>query len=201
MKIFFTLLLLIKPKEFRIITSHQSKTPLAQNTTMHGLKFALLILTILVYRSANAQPSASLSQTDSVTIAANPELQASGLHRFLFGSLWRDVWTMPVKVEVLNLDSSIGNLTFDKMLLRIHQGNVTRSLLFKDKNGNAHTFTPINQDSTSSLPPELSILLPHDIVDDQMSTLNPFAPLIVVIPILTSRRFSFSGSTAYLSSR
>jgi hypothetical protein len=157
---------------------------------MHGLKFALLILTFLGYRSANAQLSVSLSPTDSVTIAANPELQASGLHRFLFGSLWRDVWATPVKVEILNLDSSAGTLTFDKVLLRIHHGNITRSLLFKDKNGNTHTFTPINQDSISSLPPELSDLLPHEIVYDQISTLNPFAP-IVVAPILQAAGLAF----------
>ena len=157
---------------------------------MHGLKFALLVLTFLVYRSANAQSNVSLSETDSVTIAANPKLHASGLHRFLFGSLWRDVWTTPVKVEIMNLDSSAGSLTFDRMLLRTHQGNVTRSLLFKDKNGNAHTFTLINQDSNSSFPPELSDLLPQDIIDDQKSTLNPFASLIVA-PILQVTGLAF----------
>ena len=167
---------------------------------MHGLKFAFLFLTVLVYRSAKAQSSVSLSQTDSVTIAANPELQANGLHRFLFGSLWRDVWATPVKVEILNLDSSADNLSFDKMLLRIHQGNVTRSLLFKDKNGNEHTFTPINQDSSSSLPPELSVLLPHDIVDDQIKYFESFCSTRCN-PDYESRRISFSGSTAYLSSR
>ena len=157
---------------------------------MHGLKFSFLFLTVLVYRSANTQPSASLSQSDSVTIAANPEFQATGLHQFLFGSLWRDVWTTPVKVEVLNLDSSAANLTFDKALSRIHHGNITRSLLFKDKNGNEYTSTPINQDSISSLPPEISVLLPHEIVYDQMSILNPFAPLVVA-PILQAAGLAF----------
>lgn len=157
---------------------------------MPGLKFALLILTFLVIQRADAQPSVSLSPTDSVTIAANPELQASGLHRFLFGSLWRDVWATPVKVEILNLDSSADNFTFDTMFLRTHQGTITRSLLFKDKNENIHTFTPIDQDSASSLPPELSILLPRDIVDDQISTLNPFAPLVVA-PILQAAGLPF----------
>ncbi|MGD1044119.1 MAG: BamA/TamA family outer membrane protein [Bacteroidota bacterium] len=157
---------------------------------MPGLKFALLILTFLVFQSANAQPSISRSQIDSVTIATNPKLQASGLHRFLFGSLWRDVWATPVKAKILNLDSSADNLLFDTMLVRTHQGIVTRSLLFKDKNGNAYTFTPINQDSASSLPPELSVLLPRDIVDDQIGTLNPFASLVVA-PILQTAGLAF----------
>ena len=164
---------------------------------MPRLKFAFLLLTFLVVQSAYAQSSISLSKTDSVTIAANPELQASGLHRFLFGSLWRDAWATLVKVEILDSNSSTDNLTFDTMLFRTHQGIITRSLLFKDKNGNAYTFTPINQDSASSLPSELSILLPRDIVDDQISTMNPFAPLIVApilhaagLPIREARLFS-----------
>ncbi|MCX6122105.1 MAG: BamA/TamA family outer membrane protein [Ignavibacteriales bacterium] len=159
---------------------------------MPGLKYALF-LTFLVTQSADAQSSVFLFQPDSVTIAANPEFQASSLHRFLFGSLWRDTWTTPVKVEILNLDSSAGILTFDTLLIRSHQGIVTRSLLFKDKNGNAQTFTPNYQDSASSLPQELSILLPRDIIDDQMSTLNPFASLVVA-PILQAAGLAFRES-------
>jgi hypothetical protein len=157
---------------------------------MPGLKFTFLILTFLVFQSTNAQPNISLSQTDSVTIAADSELQASGLHRFLFGSLWRDVWATPVKVEILNLDSSDDNLTFDSILLRTHEGADSHSLIFKDKNGNTYTFTPINQDSTSSLPPELTVLLPRKIVNDQISTLNPFASLLVA-PILQTAGLAF----------
>ena len=159
---------------------------------MPGLKFVLIIFTFLVLQSANAQLSISLSQnqTDSVTIAANQELQASGFHRFLFGSLWRDVWAAPIKVEILNLDSVAGNLIVDTMLFRTHQGIVTRSFLFKDRIGDTYIFTPINQDSASSLPEELSVLLPHDILHDQISTLNPFASLVVA-PILHAAGLAF----------
>jgi hypothetical protein len=157
---------------------------------MPGLKFAFFLLTFLVFQCAKAQSSISLSQTDSVTIAANPEFQASGLHRFLFGSLWRDIWATPVKVGILKLDSSAGILTFDTVFVRIHRRNNIRSRIFKDRNGAEYTFTPIIQDSTSSLPPELSVLLPRDIVEDEISTLNPFASLIVA-PILQAAGLPF----------
>ncbi len=85
--------------------------------------------------------------------------------------------------EILNPDSHANGLTFDTILSRTHQGSSTRLFLFKCKDGNVYTFTPFEQDSASSLPLELSILLPRDIVEDQISTLNPFAPLIVA-PIL-----------------
>jgi hypothetical protein len=155
---------------------------------MHGLKYALL-LTFLVSQSADAQSGTFLFQPDSITIAANPKFQANGLHRLLFGSLWRDVWTTPVKIEILHVDSSAG-LVFDTMLMRSHQGVVTHSLLFKDKNGKEYSFTPIYEDSASSLPQELAILLPRDIVDDQMSALNPFV-LLVVAPILQAAGLAY----------
>ena len=154
------------------------------------MKIAFLFLVIFIFCKVHTQPSVSLSPTDSVTLAANPEFQASGLHRFLFGSLWRDMWTTPVKVEILKLDSSAGSLTFDTMLVRTHQSSMTRSFLFHDKDGAEHTFTPINQDSNSSLPQELSVLLPQDIINDQTSTLNPFASLIVG-PILQAAGLPF----------
>jgi len=121
-----------------------------------GLVFPLLIFLLL--HSAKAQPVINSTSNDSITIAANPDLQAGWLHRFIFGSLWRDVWTTPVNVMVLHPDAPIGK---------------------------EYSFTPFNQDSVSSLPSDLSILLPQDIVNDQRSTLNPFAPLVIV-PILQS---------------
>jgi len=160
---------------------------------MPQLKFAPLFFISFFIQNASTQPHISHSQTDSVTRAVHPQFQVSGLYRFIFGSLWREAWTTPVKGEILNLDSSQGGLTFDSVLLRTHQETMTRSLLYKDKEGIVHTFTPINQDSASSLPQELSILLPRKIVEDQLSTLNPFAPLIAV-PILQAAGLPYRES-------
>ena len=105
---------------------------------------------------AFAQPSTYFVDSDSITLAANPNLQAGWFHRFLFGSLWRDVWATPVSVGVLR----------------------SNQLINKE-----YSFTPLEQVSAVSLPPELAELLPRNIVTDQISIVNPYAPLIVV-PIL-----------------
>ncbi|MGD0590681.1 MAG: BamA/TamA family outer membrane protein [Bacteroidota bacterium] len=123
---------------------------------MLRLKAIFPILVFFTLQSATAQTHISFSTSDSITLAANPNLQASGLHRFLFGSFWRDVWATPVNVRILYTDDSIGK---------------------------AYSFTPFDQDSILSLPIELAELLPKNIVIDQISALNPFASIIVV-PIL-----------------
>jgi hypothetical protein len=123
---------------------------------MLRLKAIFPILAFFTLQSATAQTHISFSTSDSITLAANPNLQASGLHRFLFGSLWRDVWATPVNVGVIRPDDFVGK---------------------------EYSFTPFNQDSILSLPIELAELLPRNIVLDQISALNPFAPIIVV-PIL-----------------
>lgn len=105
---------------------------------------------------AFAQPITYSIDGDSTTLAANPNFQAGWFHRFLFGSLWRDVWTTPVSVEALQSDE----------------------LIHKE-----YSFTPLDQDSILSLPNELAELLPRNIAIDQISALNPFAPIIVA-PIL-----------------
>jgi hypothetical protein len=160
---------------------------------MPELKFAPLFFISFFIQNTSAQPHISHSQTDSVTRAVHPQFQVSGLSRFIFGSLWREAWTTPVNVEILNLDSSQGGFTFDSVVMRTHQGTMTRSFLYKDKEGNANTFTPIDQDSASSLPQELSVLLPRKIVEDQLSTLNPFAPLVVV-PLLQAAGLPYRES-------
>jgi hypothetical protein len=150
------------------------------------IRRASIVIPVLMFfllQHVLTQPLTYSTAHDSSTLAANPKLQASGFHRFLFGSLWREAWTTPVRGEILRLDSNMEGLYFDAILSRTHQDILTHSLLLKDKDRIEYTFTPLDQDSASSLPSELSILLPRDIVEDQISTLNPFAPLIIA-PIL-----------------
>jgi hypothetical protein len=123
---------------------------------IHRASIVIPVLMFFLLHHVAAQPLTYSTAQDSTTLAANLNLQANGLHRFLFGSLWRDVWATPVNVRVLHPDDLI------------------------DK---AYSFTPFDQDSILSLPIELAQLLPRNIVIDQISALNPFAPIIVV-PIL-----------------
>jgi hypothetical protein len=122
----------------------------------HQVRFFIPLLICFFLQEAFAQPIAYSINRDSIKLAANPNFQAGWFHRFLFGSLWRDAWTTPVSVKVLQWDKA---------------------------NNREYSFTSLEQDSVVSIPPELAELLPRNIVTDQVSILNPYAPLIV-IPIL-----------------
>jgi len=121
------------------------------------------MLIFFLLHHVTAQPLTYFTAHDSITLAANPNLQAGWFHRFLFGSLWRDIWATPVSVGVLHSNQLIGK---------------------------EYSFTPFDQDSILSLPIELAELLPKNIVIDQISALNPFAPIIVV-PILRAAHLPY----------
>ena len=48
--------------------------------------------------------------TDSVIVIAGPNFKAGSLHRYFLGDEYRDVWTTPIKVPVLDLRSFHGGL-------------------------------------------------------------------------------------------
>ena len=51
---------------------------------------------------------------DSVTIVPGAHYKAGGLHRSLFGDNYRDLWTTPIRLPVLDLRSFAGGLRPDK---------------------------------------------------------------------------------------
>jgi hypothetical protein len=118
---------------------------------------------------------ASSDSTATVMVAAGPEYEAGGLHQFFFGAHYRDLWTTPVRVEVLDLGSFAGGLT----PLKRGGGQQTKSLRFLGKDGKQYAFRSINKDPTKVLPPELQETLARSIVQDQISSAHPYAALVV----------------------
>ena len=110
-----------------------------------------------------------------ITIIPGEQFSASGFYEFWFGSHWREVWATPVKVEILNLDEFAGGLT----PIEKGGGMQTKSLRFEGKDGKIWKFRSIEKDPSKVLPEDLRESVAEDIVKDQISTANPFAPLVV----------------------
>jgi hypothetical protein len=130
---------------------------------MARTRIVVLLLIFLGLQRADAQSFQNSAAGDSIILAAHPDFQAGWLHTFFFGSLWRDIWTTPVRAEV------------------VHPG---------DSLNTTETFIPFYQDSFRTLPAELEVLLPVNIVNDQMCMINPFAPL-VISPMLEAVHLPF----------
>ncbi|MCI0691420.1 BamA/TamA family outer membrane protein [candidate division KSB1 bacterium] len=138
----------------------------------------LILIAVVVPVAGRQEGSARLASPDSaatVTVAAGPEYEAGGLHQFFFGAHYRELWTTPLQVEVLDFDRFAGGLT----LLKRGGGEQTKSLRFIGKDGKQYAFRSINKDPTKVLPPELQETLARSIVQDQISSAHPYAALVV----------------------
>ncbi|MDL1892514.1 hypothetical protein FBQ87_06440, partial [Sphingobacteriales bacterium CHB3] len=89
----------------------------------------------------------SIAVADSLTVIPGPEYKAGWLHEALFGKHYRDIWTSPAKVKVLDLETFAGGLT------PIKQGGgfQTKSLRFQGKDGRQYAFRSTNKDPKAVL--------------------------------------------------
>ena len=108
-------------------------------------------------------------------VAIGPGYHAGGFHRWLWGSDYRDLWTTPITVEVLDLQTFAGGLTPVKRV----GGQQTKGLAMKGKDGRDYTFRAIDKDPTEILPEELRDTWARDIVQDQMAAQHPASPFVV----------------------
>lgn len=118
---------------------------------------------------AEAAPS-----TDSATVAAGPRYEGSALRRWLMGSRYRELWTTPVRVEVLDLSRFAGGLT----PLR-RGGNVqTMALRFRGADGREYNFRSVDKELTPALPEYARETLLDDLRQDLTRAQHPAGPLV-----------------------
>ena len=120
-------------------------------------------------------------QKEYITVIPGERYAAGSFHKFWFGEHWREVWTTPVNVEILNLKEFAGGLT----PIKKGGGMQTKSLRFKRSDGKNWKFRSLDKDPSKVLPPELEETIAEDVVKDQISSSNPMAPF-VVIPLLNA---------------
>ena len=115
-------------------------------------------------------PVAAWAQRDTMVVAGT-RYAAGGLRRMLLGSSYRDLWTTPVRVPVLDLGSFAGGLT----PTRKGGGNQTASLRLRAADGREYAFRSVDKDPTTSLPRDLQGTLVSWVIQDQTSSLVPAA--------------------------
>src|SRR5213593_2968766 len=113
------------------------------------------------------------------TVVAGAHYRAGWFHRLFLGSHYRDLWATPIEVEVLDLSRFAGGLTPDACGGR----RQTKSLRFLGKDGRQYVFRSVDKDPTLALPPELRATFARALIQDQISSAHPGAPLVVA-PLL-----------------
>ncbi len=113
------------------------------------------------------------------TIVPGKNYEAGVLHEFFFGAHWRDIWVTPVKVGVINPAKYGGGL----IPMEKGGGLQTKALKFKGGDGKEYKFRSLDKDPKKTLPSELQESIAKDVIQDQISSSNPYAGF-VVNPIL-----------------
>jgi hypothetical protein len=108
-------------------------------------------------------------------VAAGPQYEAGGFHRFWFGSGYRDLWTTPIRVPVLDLEKTGGGLTPVRVVGQA-QG---LGLAFRGADGKAYTFRSLHKHPERMLPESLRDRWPAKIAQDQSSHTHPAAGIIL----------------------
>ena len=121
---------------------------------------------------------------DSVTVAAGATYAAGSLHRTLLGDDYRDEWTMPIKVPVLDLRNFAGGLT----PTRVGGGRQTRSLRFVTPDSAEFVFRPVFKAQTI-LPDQFKHTIIWTVFKDQGAASHPggavaAAPVLEAVGIL-----------------
>ncbi|HET9275748.1 MAG TPA: BamA/TamA family outer membrane protein, partial [Gemmatimonadales bacterium] len=142
-------------------------------------RWAALAAAVPFLSAAPAAARQAVPALDTVTVVPNAEYEAGGLHRFFFGTRYRQLWTTPIRVPVLDLSRYGGGLTPTER----GGGLQTKSLRFKGGDGKEYQFRSVVKDPTSVLPPDLRETFAAELLRDQMSSGHP-AGAVVVPPLL-----------------
>ena len=120
-------------------------------------------------------PVASAQDAEVRVVTVGPEYEAGGLKRFWLGSGYRDLWTTPVQLPVLDLQKEAGGL---KPVRQVGQ-NQSVNLAMVGADGRAYTFRSLHKEADRMLPTELRGTVVGEVLRDLTSGTQPAAAVIL----------------------
>ncbi|MBT9392387.1 hypothetical protein KLP40_04360 [Hymenobacter sp. NST-14] len=136
---------------------------------------------LLISCSAPAQPTPpdrrpAISPDSTVRVAAGPQYDRGAIHRFFWGTHYRELWSLPVTVPVFNLRTAVpGGLT----PLKEGGSFQTKNLRLVDRNGVQYVLRSVDKDATRALPENLQDGALGRVMKDQTSVIHPYGAYIV----------------------
>jgi hypothetical protein len=149
--------------------------------TMQVLLLPLILTSPLGAQSYSSPSSSRGGGPGTQTISAGAHYQAGGLHRWLWGSNYRDLWTTPIPVAVLDLEHYAGGLR----AVQKGGGRQTKSLRLVAGDGREFFFRSVDKNGLAILAPELQASVVGRIWQDEVSAFLPGGALVVA-PLLRS---------------
>ena len=127
---------------------------------------------------------------ESRTVTIGPEYSAGGFKRIVLGSGYRNLWTTPVRLPVLDLTHEGGGLT------PVRQVGQAQSvgLAMKGADGRSYTFRSLHKEPQRMMPEQLRDTWAGVIAHDQTSGTHPAAG--VMLPVLAEAARHRAHATA-----
>lgn len=154
---------------------------IARNDTMVWASKIFIAILIFCSLTISTISATNIHVLKDTTVVPGPEYEASSIYQFFLGEHWRDLWTTPITVPVLDLKNTAGGLT----AIKRGGGFQTKSLHFKGANNKYYKFRSINKDPAKLLPSYLQKTFVAEIYQDQISASHPLSSLIVA-PLLNA---------------
>ncbi|HZO18240.1 MAG TPA: hypothetical protein VFB46_04580, partial [Gemmatimonadaceae bacterium] len=123
-----------------------------------------------------------LTRPESVTVVSGPQYDANWVHTRILGANYRDVWTTPIRVPVLDMCAFAGGLTASPREDSLG-GKQTLSIRLRGANGREYVFRSVDKDPSLVLPPQLRRTVVRHLVRDMTSIGHPVGALVVA-PLL-----------------
>ena len=111
----------------------------------------------------------------STTLPANGDFAAGTLKKALLGTQYRDMWSTPVNVPIIDLETQNGGLE----PIKKGGGMASNSLRMQQEDGKQYILRSINKDYTKLVPPQFSNLKLLNVMKDQNSASHPYGALII----------------------
>lgn len=137
-----------------------------------GIVTPLLLAVLAGGAAAQVNPPPKVGDK-TATVVAGTRYQGGGLRRFLLGDTYRDLWSTPITVPVLDISSYAGGLTPTKL----GGGNQTKSVRFLDRKGSEYVFRLVDKDNLS-VPEGFEGSIIQSISRDQISAHHPAGAMV-----------------------
>ena len=139
------------------------------------MRFLLFWLSVSLAISAHANTGiAQISAADSVVKPASTRYSNSSfLGRFLTGTNYREVWSIPVSMPVFDLSKQ------GFTIAELGGGQQTKSLRLLDKNKKEWVLRTVDKEAEGAVPEKFRIPLVVNFVQDMISASHPYGALVV----------------------
>lgn len=119
--------------------------------------------------------SGSTSQSQTQTVIAGKKYENAPGGTILLGADYRDLWTTPIEIKVLDLQKVGGGLS---PVMRVG-GNQTRGLAMKGEDGLSYTFRAVDKSLSAIVPDQFKGSPVELIINDQIAGVFPGVQVVV----------------------